>query len=219
MVCASLTLTIPKRTWIGTVSRDHPVATFHVRSAQSADSVGVGFVELLAEKPAEIIESIRSFDPVHTVEVFHQEPNRTLLQIEADKPILLDVLDKAGVPVEMPFEIQNGQVEWELTTTRNRLTTLGSALDESEVGYVVEHIHAKPEFDRILTDKQQRLIEAALKRGYYDSPRQCTQEELAASLDMAKSTCSEILHRAEERIVKSFERGTESDRTAARLTT
>jgi len=218
MVCASLTLTIPERTWIGTVSRSHPTATFRVRSAQSADGVGVGFVELLAAEPAEVIESIRSFEPVYTVDVFHRETDRALVQIEADKPILLEVLDTTGVPVEMPFEIQNGQVEWEVTTTRNRLSTLGSALDDSEVGYVVGYITDDPEFDRILTDTQQRLIRAALNRGYYESPRQCTQEELASSLDMAKSTCSEILHRAEERIVKSFERDPEATRTAAHET-
>jgi len=207
MVRASLTLTIPERTWIGAVSREYPRATFRVRSAQSSDGVGVGFVEIDAPDPAAVIDDIRAADPVHTVEVFQLDEQRALVQIEAKEPILLKVLDRTGVPVEMPFEIEAGEVQWKLTTTRTRLSRLGSALDDSEIGYIVEHIRERAEFDHILTDTQKRVVTAAIDSGYYDSPRRCTQEELAADLDLAKSTCSEILHRAEERIIKRFENG------------
>lgn len=45
---------------------------------------------------------------------------------------------------------------------------------------------------------------AAVEAGYYDTPRTCTLTELADEVGLAKSTCSEILHRAEEIIVKEF---------------
>lgn len=207
MVRASLTLTIPERTWIGTVSRQFPEAKFYVRSAQSCDGIGVGFVELVASNPTEVSEEIERYDAVRTVEVFQQGEGRALVQIEAEEPILLRLLDKTGVPVEMPFEITDGEVRWELTTTRTRLSTLSTELDQSDLGYMVEHIWDSTQFSQILTDRQQDLIRTALERGYYDSPRECTQEELATEFDMAKSTCSEILHRAEERIIKQFEDG------------
>lgn len=207
MVRASLTLTVPERTWIGTVSRQFPNAQFHVRSAQSCDGIGIGFVELIASNPAEICRDIRQSDGVRTVEVFQQSEGRALIQIEAEEPLLLTLLDKTGVPVEMPFEISDGEVHWELTTTRTRLSALASELDQSELRYMVEHIWDSTQFGQILTDRQQDLIKTALECGYYDSPRKCTQEELANKLDMAKSTCSETLHRAEERIVKQFKDG------------
>lgn len=207
MVRASLTLTIPERTWIGTVSRQFPEAKFHVRSAQSCDGIGVGFVELVASDPIKVSEEIERYDAVHTVEIFQQGEGRVLVQIEAEEPILLQLLDKTGVPVEMPFEITDGEVRWELTTTRTRLSTLSTELDQSNLGYMVEHIWDSTQFSQILTDRQQDIIRTALERGYYDSPRKCTQEELATEFDMAKSTCSEILHRAEERIIKQFEDG------------
>jgi hypothetical protein len=40
--------------------------------------------------------------------------------------------------------------------------------------------------------------------GYYDTPRDCPLTELADELEIAKSTCSGTLHRAEETIVKRF---------------
>jgi len=209
MVRASLTLSIPERTWIGTVSRRFPEATFQVRSAQSCDGIGVGFVELVAPDPTGVSEAIERYDAVRAVETFQRRDGRALVQIEADEPILLKLLDRTGVPVEMPFEIADGEVSWQLTTTRNRLSTLAAALERSELGYMVEHVWDSAQFDRVLTDRQQEVISTALERGYYDSPRKCTQEELAAELEMAKSTCSETLHRAEERIVKRFEDGTQ----------
>jgi hypothetical protein len=207
MVQASLTLTVPEQTWIGTVSRQYPDARFQVRSVQSCDGLGVGFVELYADDPGRICEDIAGYADVQTVEVFHEDDDRALVQIEADAPVLLGVLDRTGVPVEMPFEIADGEVDWTVTTTRNRLSDLAAELDRSEVGYMVEHVRDETSFDAVLTDRQQEVLNAAIDAGYYDSPRECTQEELAADLEMAKSTCSEILHRAEERVVKQFTDG------------
>lgn len=207
MVQASLTLTVPEGTWIGSVSRQYPDARFQVRSAQSCDGLGVGFVELLADDPDAVLEAIESYDDVHAVEVFHADGGRALVQIEADAPLLLRVLDRTGVPVEMPFEISDGEVDWEVTTTRNRLSNLAEELDRSEVGYMVEHVRDETSFEDVLTQRQQEVLESAIDAGYYDSPRRCTQEALAEELGMAKSTCSEILHRAEERVVKQFTEG------------
>jgi len=207
MVQASLTLTVPDGTWIGAVSRQFPDARFQVRSAQSCDGLGVGFVELLADDPDAVVDELADADDVHTVEVFHSDGDRALVQIEADAPVLLRVLDRTGVPVEMPFEIADGEVDWQVTTTRNRLSDLAEELDRSEVGYMVEHVRDETSFEDVLTERQQQVLESAIDAGYYDSPRQTTQEALAADLDMAKSTCSEILHRAEERVVKQFTEG------------
>jgi len=221
MVQASLTLTVPEGTWIGSVSRQYPDVRFRVRSAQSCDGLGVGFVELVADDADAVVDEIRRYDDVHTVEVFHADGERALVQIEADAPVLLRVLDRTGVPVEMPFEISGGEVDWAVTTTRDRLSTLAEELDRSEVGYMVEHVRNETSFEDVLTERQQEVLESAIDAGYYDSPRQITQEALAESLGMAKSTCSETLHRAEERVVKRFTDGDQpafTDR-AARLRT
>lgn len=196
--------------WIGQVSRQFPDARFRVRSARSCDGVGVGLVEILSDDVSTILTAIERQEPVHEVTPLQVDADRALIQIEASDPILLRILERTGIPVETPFEIVNGDVEWTLTTTRNRLSSLSSELERSELRYVVEHVWDSAQFEQILTERQQEVVDAAIEAGYYDSPRECTQEALAERLDMAKSTCSEILHRAEERIVKRFE----SDATA-----
>ncbi|MGK2230049.1 MAG: putative DNA binding protein, partial [Methanobacteriota archaeon] len=43
--------------------------------------------------------------------------------------------------------------------------------------------------------------------GYYDTPREISLSEVANEMDIAKSTCSEILHRAEGKVVSEFLEG------------
>nr|WP_265472954.1 helix-turn-helix domain-containing protein [Halohasta litchfieldiae] len=57
---------------------------------------------------------------------------------------------------------------------------------------------------QLLSEKQQELVLEAVDRGYYDTPRDCTLTELADAVGIAKSTCSETLHRAEETIIEHF---------------
>lgn len=55
-----------------------------------------------------------------------------------------------------------------------------------------------------LTSKQRGALELAVARGYYDIGRECSMTELADTVGIAKSTCSETLHRAEGQMIKRF---------------
>lgn len=205
MVRASISLSLPNGIWIGALSREFADARFQVRSARSSSDVGVGFVEIISSDYAQVLREMETRDAVRTVEVFQRENRRALVQIEAEEPILLKLLDRTGVPIEMPFEIQAGEVQWTLTTTRTRLSSLAEVLEESDLRYIVEQVREDVTFDQVLTERQREVLKTALECGYYDSPRRCTQGELAAELDLAKSTCCETLHRAEERIIKEYD--------------
>ncbi|WP_225335000.1 helix-turn-helix domain-containing protein [Halomicrobium urmianum] len=68
------------------------------------------------------------------------------------------------------------------------------------------------QFDRAieegLTDRQQEVLEMATRRGYYEWPREVTQEELAEDLDIATPTFTQHLRAAEEKLMQmAFERG------------
>jgi predicted DNA binding protein len=116
----------------------------------------------------------------------------------------LTSLQDSGVPLEMPFEISDGEMELEATVPAETLSDLGETLDESGIQYTVERIQQDVESEPLLTDRQEWLLEEAIDRGYYDTPRRTTLVDLADTLDISKSTCSEILHRAEERVLKDY---------------
>lgn len=201
---ANLTLTIPDGVWIGDVSRAHPDASVRILAALTGDDAGVGLAEITASALQDTVADIQASESVTELELLQQYENTVLLQFETTMPLLLFAVQDSGVPLTMPFTIRDGEAEWEITAPQHRLSELGTQLDEFGIPFTVNEVHQRIEPEQLLTERQLRLVHAAVERGYYDTPRRCSLTELAAELDRAKSTCSETLHRAEERIVKQF---------------
>ena len=199
---ARLVIEVPESVWIGAVSREHPEATFRVLAAMPEGERGVGLVEVTAPDIGALAASIDAQDTVTDVAVLHRRENRATLQFETSDPLLLFPVQTAGVPLELPFDIRDGSATWELTVSRDRLSQLGEQLDAFGIRFEVASIERFVDPDRLLTDRQRRLLVEAVERGYYDTPRGCSLTELAEALDVAKSSVSETLHRAEGAVVK-----------------
>ncbi|MFC4543388.1 helix-turn-helix domain-containing protein [Halosolutus amylolyticus] len=64
-----------------------------------------------------------------------------------------------------------------------------------------------PDVDRTtpdLTERQRELFEVAVREGYYEVPRETTQRELAATLDLATGTVGEHLRRIEAKLAAAY---------------
>lgn len=202
---ARLTLTVPEGLWIGTVTRRHPDVTVRVLAALPGEDVGVGLVEILAPNLEAVVADIAEFEQLRSLDVLQETDGRALVQFETSMFLPLEAAREAGVPLETPFEIRDGKIHWALTASHERLSELGDSLDALGISFEVESLQtAVPESGTLLTDRQRRIVTAAVEAGYYDTPRECSLTELAERLDLAKSTASETLHRAEEAIVKEF---------------
>ncbi|WP_435349321.1 helix-turn-helix domain-containing protein [Haloarchaeobius sp. HRN-SO-5] len=208
---AELTLTIPDGVWIGEVSRTHTDARFRILAALTDDGSGVGLAEVIATDLPPVLADIETDDDVTELEILQADEGRALIQFETTTPLLLLPVQGSGVPLEMPFTINDGQSEWEVTAPQHRLSALADQFDAFGIPYTVEQVRQRVEPERLLTDSQLRLVVAAVDHGYYDTPRDCSLTELAETLDMAKSTASETLHRAEEAVVKEFVEGVDED--------
>jgi len=77
------------------------------------------------------------------------------------------------------------------------------SLHEQGVVYKIAEI-AKMNKSRALTSKQERVLKSALELGYYDYPKRISTEELSKVVGLAPSTISEILRRAEKRIISGY---------------
>jgi len=207
MPYAKLTITIPDSVWISELSRSYPDTRFRVLAATANTATGVARLEILGEKPQAVCEEIRRYDSVTDLTVFETETGMCRVQVETTVPLLLTSLQDSGVPLEMPFEVRDGEMTLEATIPQETLSELGKTLDEFGIRYTVERIQQEVDPDPLLTDRQEWVLDEAINHGYYDTPRRTTLVDLADELDMAKSTCSEILHRAEERIVKEYRNG------------
>lgn len=203
---AKLTIDIPEHTWVGDLSSHHPEVVFRVVASLPGKDTGIGLVRLRATDPLPVITEIQGRDDVETLELLWKHEDEALLQIETANPLPLLPLWRAGVPFKMPFDIQDGQATWEVTTSTDRLSDLRTQLDELGIEFSIEYVRdiESSEADRLLTDRQQEVLSTAVEAGYYRAPRDATLGDVADALDVANATCSDILHRAEGHIIHWF---------------
>jgi len=204
MTYAKLTITVPDDVWISGLSRRYPDTRFRVLAATANRAKGFARLELIGSEVESVCESIASYETVTDLSVLDGGSDRRRLQIETTVPVLLNAIQAAGIPLDLPVEISDGELELEVTVPQERLSTLGETLDQFGISYTVECIQQETDSESLLTERQQWLLREAIDRGYYDTPRRITLVELAEETDIAKSTCSEILHRAEGRVLKRF---------------
>ncbi len=208
---ATLTIDLPTDLWIGSISREYPTATFRILSALPGEESAVGLVEVSAPDLAAVIGAIRDVSETRELNLLRRHEDTALVQFETTDPTLLFPVVGSGVPLEMPFELHDGSAHWEITTTQDRLAALGEQLEAFGITYTVNEIRYHLQTEQLLTERQEELLREAVEAGYYDTPRTCTLTELAEAAGLAKSTCSETLHRAEGKVIKAFLSGEGGD--------
>lgn len=202
---AKLTLTIPERAWPGEITRAYPEARIRILAAIAEPETGVGLAEVISAELGAILDDIREHPSVDSMEVLQRTDAEALIQFRTQLPLLLFAARDSGLPLELPFEIQDGQATWTLTASQESISALGDQFDAMGVSYTVDYLRQEVAGDeQLLTDDQRALVREAIARGYYDTPRRCSLTELADAVGRAKSTTSETLHRAEERVMKEF---------------
>lgn len=201
---AAFTVELPNRVWIGSLSRSYPEMDFRILSAFPGEETGYGLMELQGPAAMEVLEAMREDDAVTTAEVVQASEDRLVVQFETTELPLLVTVQAAQIPLELPIEIRNGEVPLEITAPRDRLSDFDEQLDALNIPHRLDRVYRTVEARSLLTETQEDVVLAALDAGYYDTPRTVTLTDLADDLDLAPSTLSETLHRAEETMVKTF---------------
>jgi len=204
MPYAKLAITVPSDVWISELSREYPDVSFRVLAATANSAKGFARIRIIGTDAAEVCEKIQSCETVTELTVLEAEAGRRRVQLETTVPVVLNAVQTAGIPLDLPVEISNGKLELETTVPQERLSLLGETLDTFGVPYSVECIQQETDSESLLTERQERLLAEAIERGYYDTPRRITLVELAGEVGIAKSTCSEVLHRVEGQVLKQF---------------
>jgi hypothetical protein len=203
---AKLAIDIPDHTWIGDLSTTHPEVVFQVVTSIPGEGTGIGLVRLIATDPLPIITDIQARDDIEDLDLLWKHDDEALLQIQTANPLPLLPVWRAGVPLKMPFDIQEGEATWEVTTSTSRLSSLRDHLDDLSIGFSIEYVREidASQADQLLTTRQQEVLMAAVKAGYYRAPRESTLGDVAETLGVANATCSDVLHRAEGHIIHWF---------------
>lgn len=203
---AQLSISLPENVWMQDVSVAHDATTFEVVTALAGEDAGIVLLRIESEDLLSVLADIRTRSDVVDVDLLWKRGSVGLVQVEATNPPLLLPLWRAGVPVELPFSVRDGVATWELTTSSDRLSELGEHLEDVGIEYSLESVVeiGSTEADRLLTARQREVLTVALEAGYYAVPREATLTDVAETLGVSKSTCSDILHRCESSILTWF---------------
>ena len=204
MTQARLVVDLPEGPWIADVSRAHPEATFQVLAALPGDGPGFALVWITAPDVDSVLVNMDEHDAMTELSILQCTDHEATVQFETSVPLLLTAAKRSGVPIEMPVEIEDGEATIDVTGAHDRLSELGRQFQELGLEFQVVYIQERLQSSQMLTEKQREAILTAVDEGYYDTPRTCSLTELADHLDIAKSTASETIHRAEGVIVKEF---------------
>lgn len=164
-------------------------------------------LETTLTDPTIILDKFQSGSEMDLIsfEVLHTDDQKILLQYQLHfvPPPYQALLASGNLP-QFPYTIEDGWIVCELTTSHERLSQFRDELEET--GFIFEVVWVTQSGDPValLTDRQRELMSEAITLGYYDTPRQCSLTELAAELNVSKSTVSVVLHNAEEIIIKGF---------------
>ncbi|AUV84090.1 helix-turn-helix domain-containing protein (plasmid) [Salinigranum rubrum] len=150
-----------------------------------------------------IIRQLDDAQWLPSYDVLHVDEQTLLVEYALGSlPSLYQAILSSGNMLQFPIELRDGWMVCDIITSHERLSKLKDALEEESAPYEIGSVMQSTEPVGLLTDRQQRFLVEAVKRGYYDSPRQCTLTELADGMDVSKSAASGILHRAEGLILK-----------------
>ncbi|RQG96829.1 helix-turn-helix domain-containing protein [Natrarchaeobius oligotrophus] len=204
MAQATLTVTMPEQVWIQQVSTEYPEATFRVLAAVPGAESGFALVRVTGPDVPEVVSDVEAHPQITELTLVQWTDDEATIHFETTAPLLLFSSRESGMPIELPVEIRDGEATVEVAGSRERLAELAEQLEQFGLRYRIDNVTERLHESQLLSDRQLEVVAAAVEQGYYDTPRRCSLTELADHLDIAKSTCSETLHRAEEAIVKRF---------------
>ena len=204
MISASFRIELPEHLWVAELSREFPRSTFRLLSGYRAGETALELGEIRTEQPEMAVEAARSHPSITDHEVLESESDRVLTKYETTDTDLYAFVEASSLTIEFPVDVQNGWYEFDLTGTREELDRLQAYLEPLSLSYELLSLVRTTETGGLLTDRQREVLDAGLRRGYFEVPRGCTLAELAADMDVDKSTASTVLRRGQARLLRWY---------------
>ena len=201
---AVLSLKIPTH-WIFELASRYDAAV-RILDRKPFEKDGVrDLVEISAaeDKLKELIENINELPTIRNIDLSIVEKDKAVGSV-ASKCFACRSLASSDCFLVTARSRTDGQIEWTLIfSTKEELSKLISTLEEygikAEVDKIIEYDEKK-----MLTARQEQIIQIAFEHGYFEFPRRVSVSELAGRLKISKSTLAEILRKGEEKIVTDY---------------
>ena len=204
MIRAEFRIELPATTWVSEVSRTFPDATFRLLTGLRTGDTAVELGEVVTDRPDAVSDAIRDHPSVVVYRRLDAAEETVLARYETTDVALYEFAAGPALAPEYPVTVRDGWFAFDLTGTRAEFDRLRDGLEASGLGYELVSVVGDEGSDGPLTERQREVLETALRLGYFEVPRECTLADVAAALDVDKSTASGVLRRGEARVLKRF---------------
>lgn len=210
MIRAQIRIRLPEGLWVTEVSQAFPDATFKLLAGYRVDDTAFELGEIITDDPDATVEALRSHPTIARFDLLESADRRVLGKYETTDTNLYEFVETSSLPIEFPVVARDGWFELDLTGTRAELDHLQAVIEASDAAYELQSVVSTTDGDALLTARQREVLEAAVRKGYFEVPRECTLAELADAVGIDKSTASTILRRGEATLLKWFLTGPET---------
>lgn len=210
MIKARFHTELPEDMWVTQVSAAFPAATFRLLTGAPTDERVIEIGEVRADDPDAVEGLFREHPDIVAYDRLYADDQRLVCRYEAREQRLYTFLGASSLPPEFPVIVEDGAMEFDVTGTRSQFEAIESALADSDYAYDLLSVVNTDDSERLLTERQRECLLVAMRMGYFDVPRDCTLEDVAAELGVNKSSVSDTLRRGAGDVLKWFLIGREA---------
>ncbi len=111
------------------------------------------------------------------------------------------ILSSGGIIVGINYD-GNG-ITWSIICSEKDCPRLIKKLEKLGIDFELVY-KGRPEDKESITFREEEVLKIALEKGFFDYPKKIKLEELASLLDISPSTLSEILRRAQKKVLEKY---------------
>lgn len=190
--------------WLATISTEFSAAEFRLLATQLRDEGALVILEVRTSDGDALIQRFENTPEVRSFEVIHTDAQMVLIRFTTRRSKSYNPLRRSKNVSLYPTVLRDGWFTVTLMASHERLSKYTDELAAAGIPYRILSLTQSSDSSDLLTNRQWQVINEAIERGYYETPRGCTVTELATALDIRKSSASRLLHRAESRIINEF---------------
>jgi predicted DNA binding protein len=199
------------QTWLSEVTSKHPttIRILDCKPSETKDGVRQ-LVEVSADQDQldKIVNDVRASPLVKEAYVVQTKRGRMLGSLLTESAFCSTIMRTEAFCRSCLFHSKanpDGTVEWTLAfNKREALTELLDRMKTEQVDVKILKLSSVADIEN-LTSHQRNLVETALEEGFFDYPRRITLRELSKKMGISASTASEVLRRAERKILASYQ--------------
>jgi len=195
-------LRVPKEKWISEIFDDYPDIELDIVNFFPYDfkkNIGNAIIEIKHYKIDQIIKKLKVHPSIFEFNVLNKKENQAKINIKTANPYLLFTVIKYGGIVDFPIKVRDNYILWTITSTRNQLDNILTKYDELKIDYSILQFSNTPanfeEEAKGLSFEESKILDTAIKSGFFEVPRKISLEELANNLGKSKSWTSELIRK------------------------